>query len=111
MTPTSDHGVGSAWKPHGHAVFRDDDSVGHVVVVPAHCPSGLHALTAASCDVRETTDPNARFGAILKISCAACGALPRADHSWSLTTGGQHAVSIEFDDEPYADLIEKIRDR
>ncbi|HEY3692815.1 MAG TPA: hypothetical protein VGL46_21445 [Pseudonocardiaceae bacterium] len=113
MAHTLGRGVGSAWKPHGRAVFRIADNGGRpVALVPVRCPSGLHALADAGYDVHETADPNGRHGDILKISCRACSALPRADHSWSLTTGGQHADGgIEFDDRPYTELVEKVRNR
>jgi hypothetical protein len=70
-----------------------------VVVIPTRCPTGLHVL-ANGCRIHETAE-------MLYISCHACLKSNPASSGWSFTTGGRTATSAEFDDGPYADLIER----
>jgi hypothetical protein len=81
------------------------------VVIPAHCPSGLHVLTEVGYDASEGDYPGGNYSRILRVACRACSDLPRADYTWSLMTGGQPADSAEFDDEPYATLMANHRGR
>lgn len=108
MTTGGSNGVGSAWQPHGHAVFRANGHGGRVVVIPTRCPSGLHALAKSGYRASEVDYPTGRFGRILRVSCAACRTIPRPDHAWTLMTGGQQADSAEFDDGPYATLLAEL---
>jgi hypothetical protein len=41
----------------------------------------------------------------MAVTCLPCVAQFRTDHTWSLTTDGRTALSAEFDDQPYRDLL------
>lgn len=91
-------GVGATWQPHGRACYRINQYGRQVVVLPTHCPSGQHDLAQVGYAASEQDQ-------ILRVSCTACRAIPRPDHTWALRTGGQHADAAEFDDAPYARLL------
>lgn len=94
MTRGWNSGVGSRWQPDGAAVYKTNEHGTRVVVLPAHCRSGLHVLTRVGYSAYEEDQ-------ILRVSCRACRAIPRPDHSWALRTEGGMADVAEFDDAPY----------
>lgn len=98
MTIGWNSGVGSTWRPHGRAIYKTDEYGTRVVVLPAHCRSGLHVLTHAGYSAYEEDQ-------ILRVSCRACRAIPRPDHAWALRTEGAQAAAAEFDDAPYGHLL------
>lgn len=97
MAPGLTSGVDTIGHPHGQARYRTTGHGTHVVVIPTHCPTGLHVLTNCGYRIYET-------GQTLHIDCQACDQAGH-DHGWSLTTNGRHAASAEFDDEPYTELL------
>lgn len=82
---------------HGPARYRTT-AHGIQVVIPTRCPRGLHVLTTGTCRIYETAST-------LHVTCLACAETPGAEHTWSLTTQGRTALSAEFDDQPYLDLL------
>lgn len=64
------------------ARYRTTDHGEHVVIVPSHCASGLHVLANAGYRICES-------GHMLQVTCQACMASARTDHSWFFLTNGQ----------------------
>ncbi|ALG11890.1 hypothetical protein [Kibdelosporangium phytohabitans] len=82
---------------HGPARYRTT-AHGIQVVIPTRCPSGQHRLTTNTCRIYETEST-------LHVACLACAEAASTEHTWSLTTQGRAALSAEFDDQPYLDLL------
>lgn len=78
---------------HGPAHYRST-ALGTHVVIPAHCPSGKHALTTDTCRIYEADY-------VLRATCDLCVQTGRPDHAWSLTTDGREILSAELDGQPY----------
>nr|CEL22990.1 hypothetical protein [Kibdelosporangium sp. MJ126-NF4]CTQ90130.1 hypothetical protein [Kibdelosporangium sp. MJ126-NF4] len=83
--------------PHGPAHYRTT-AHGIQVVIPTRCPHGPHLLTTTTCRIYETDNT-------LHVTCLVCADAGQSDHTWSLTTQGRTALSAEFDDQPYLDLL------
>jgi hypothetical protein len=86
-------------QPHGPARYRTT-AHGVQVVIPTRCPSGRHLLTTDTSRIYESNDT-------LHVTCLPCTNEARAVHTWSLTTQGRTALSAEFDDQPYLDLLRR----
>lgn len=99
MTTGSTSGVHDTVHLHGRVRYRPTEH-GPVVVVPTRCPSGRHVLTNVGYRIVET-------GQTLQVGCDAC-VQTGPDGGWSFITNGQQAVSAEFDDEPYAELVNSL---
>lgn len=99
MTTGLTSSVGDTVHLHGRARYRATEH-GPVVVVPTRCASGRHVLTNVGYRIVET-------GQTLRVGCAACDQTG-PDGSWSFITNGQQAVSAEFDDDPYAELVDSL---
>ncbi|MCE7010200.1 hypothetical protein LWC34_46465 [Kibdelosporangium philippinense] len=91
----------SATTPHATARYRTT-AHGTQVVIPTRCRRGQHTLSAETSRIRETDDQ-------LHVTCLACLANAETDHTWSLATHGRKAISAEFDDQPYHDIIRTAR--
>lgn len=50
-------------------------------------------------------------GGLLRVSCAACAAVPLPDHAWRLTTTPPAPAAAEVDDAPYADVVPRFVER
>jgi hypothetical protein len=85
-------------KPHGPAQYRTTEH-GTQVVIPTRCPSGRHILATTGYRIVESEQ-------VLHIDCQACTEASQTGR-WSLTTNGNRAVSAEFDDRPYTNLLSK----
>ncbi|ONI90083.1 hypothetical protein ALI144C_03390 [Actinosynnema sp. ALI-1.44] len=83
--------------PHGPARYRTT-AHGIQVVIPTRCPNGVHRLTTTTCRIYETENT-------LHVTCLACAEAANSEHTWSLSTQGRAALSAEFDDQPYLDLL------
>lgn len=99
MTTGLASSVGETVHLHGRAHYRTTEH-GPVVVVPTRCPSRRHVLTNVGYRIVETRQT-------LQVSCDAC-IQTGPDSGWSFATNGQQAVSAEFDDEPYAELVNSL---
>lgn len=82
--------------------YRTDGSLGRVGILPATCKRGLHAL--ATVGYRATEPAGGVAGGVVRVSCAACAALPHPDHAWRLATTPPAPAAAELDDRPYAHL-------
>lgn len=94
-TSTTSHNMPSV--PHGRAQYRTTTH-GTQVVIPTRCANGRHVLATGTCRIYETDHT-------LHVTCLSCVAESRTAPTWSLATDGRTALSAEFDDQPYHDLL------
>jgi hypothetical protein len=99
MATGSTSGIDETVHPHSRARYRTAEH-GAVIVVPTRCPSGLHVLTNVGYRLVETEQT-------LHVSCDAC-VHAGIEGGWSFATNGQQAVSAEFDDRPYVELLDSL---
>jgi hypothetical protein len=82
---------------HGPAHYRTT-AHGTQVVIPTRCPTGRHNLAVDTCRIYETDHT-------LHVTCLPCATQSETACAWSFMTHGRTALSAEFDDQPYQDLL------
>lgn len=96
---------GRGARPDGAMRYRIDVHTGRRIgILPATCKRGEHSLTEVGYQATE-------HDGVLHVTCRACRAVPKPDHSWHLTTTPPAPDAAELDDSTYANIRPHFAER